>query len=155
VPTLLIDVPNGNYEVKLTIGSSTEAAIITVKEGLGRLKLYEVRTEPGQIITKSFAVHVQDGQLKLAFAGKAPNVQQVAIRRDASIPTIYLTGDSTVTDQPSGHFPYTGWGQMLGLFLNETLAVANHAGSGRSSKSFIVETRLNRVAKKIRKGDYL
>ena len=155
VPSLLIDVPNGNYEVKLTIGSDSEAADVTVKEGLGRLKVYSVTTDPGETITKSFAVHVQDGQLKLAFAGKSPIVQQVSIRRDASIPTIFLTGDSTVTDQPSGHFPYTGWGQMIGLFLNEKIAVANHACSGRSSKSFIVEARLNRVAKKLHKGDYL
>ncbi|GIN55989.1 hypothetical protein J8TS2_03080 [Lederbergia ruris] len=155
VPTLLMDVPNGNYKVTLTLGSPDQAAITTVKEGLGHLKLYEVRTETGESLTKTFAVHIDDGQLKLAFGGIAPSVQHVEVKRMMSILTMFLASDSTVTDQPSGQFPYSGWGQMIGLFLDEGIAVANHARSGRSSKSFIAESRLNRIAKKMYKGNYL
>ena len=155
VPTLLMDVPNGNYKVTLILGSSDQPAITTVKAGLGHLKLHEVRTEIGESLAKTFAVHIDDGQLKLAFGGEAPGVQHVEVRRMTSIPTMFLASDSTVTDQPSGQFPYSGWGQMIGLFLDESIAVANHARSGRSSKSFIAESRLNRIAKKLCKGDYL
>lgn len=155
VPTLLMDVPNGNYEVNLTLGSSDQSSITTVKEGLGHLKIYNVKTEPGEFFKKSFSAHIADGQLKLAFGGPAPMVQHVEVKRVTNISTIFLASDSTVTDQSSGQFPYTGWGQMLSLFLNENITVANHARSGRSSKSFIHESRLNRIAKKLRKDDYL
>ncbi|CAM3675628.1 rhamnogalacturonan acetylesterase [Marinicrinis lubricantis] len=155
VPTLLMDVPNGNYKVTVTLGSSDQTAVTTVKEGLGRLRLLDVKTDTGEAVTKTFAVHVDDGGLKLAFGGAAPSVQLVEVKRDTTLPTIFLAGDSTVTDQASGQYPYTGWGQMLGLFLGESIAIANHARSGRSSKSFVHESRLLRMAKKLRKGDYL
>ncbi|WP_066195807.1 rhamnogalacturonan acetylesterase [Gracilibacillus timonensis] len=155
VPTFMMDVPNGNYKVILTLGSESKPTVTTVKEGLGRLKLHEVKTLTGNTITKTFAVNVEDGQLKLAFAGKNPVVQRIEIERVTSISTMFLVGDSTVTDQASGKYPYTGWGQMIGYFLDERIAVSNHARSGKSSKSFIEEGRLTRIEKKIRKGDYL
>ncbi|HLQ97183.1 MAG TPA: rhamnogalacturonan acetylesterase [Candidatus Dormibacteraeota bacterium] len=155
VPTLLMDVPNGNYRVRLTLGSSNQPSVTTVKEGLGHLKMYDVRTEAGKFITKQFSVHINDGQLKLAFDGSSPAVQHVKVMRQTNIPTIFLAGDSTVTDQSSGKFPYTGWGQMLSFFMDGNIAVSNHAGSGLSSKSFVNEGRLNRIAKTLRKGDYL
>lgn len=155
VPTLLMDVPNGNYKVMLTLGSADQSSMTTVKEGLGHLKLCDVKTESGEFLTKSFSAHIADGQLKLAFGGPDPMVQHVKIERMTNTPTIFLASDSTVTDQASGQFPYTGWGQMLSLFLNDNITVANHARSGRSSKSFIHESRLNRIAKKLRKDDYL
>ncbi|WP_187355559.1 rhamnogalacturonan acetylesterase [Paenibacillus tengchongensis] len=155
VPSLLIDVPKGNYRVTLTLGAPDREAVTTVKEGLGHLRLYEWRTGAGERVTKTFDVHVNDGQLKLAFGGAAPAVHYVEVKRMASIATVFLAGDSTVTDQPSGQFPYTGWGQMLGVFLNSGVALDNHARSGRSSKSFINENRLIRIAKKLRKGDCL
>ncbi|AIQ52156.1 rhamnogalacturonan acetylesterase [Paenibacillus sp. FSL R7-0331] len=155
VPTLLMDVPNGNYRVTLQIGSADRSAVTTVREGLGRIKLLDMNTGAGELMTRTFAVHVDDGQLKLAFGGAAPAVQHVKVERAAGIPTLYLAGDSTVTDQPSGQFPYSGWGQMIGLYLNEGIAVANHARSGKSAKTFIQESRLLRIAKKIGKGDFL
>ncbi|PWW00970.1 lysophospholipase L1-like esterase [Paenibacillus cellulosilyticus] len=155
IPSLLMDVPYGNYNVTLTLGSPDRPTETTVKEGLGRLRLFEVKTEAGRFVTKSFAVHVSDGQLKLAFGGTAPLVQKVEVKRIASIPTIHLAGDSTVTDQPSANYPYTGWGQMFGVFVDSGVAIANYAFSGRSSKSFVTEGRLNRVDKRLRQGDYL
>ncbi|WP_159881817.1 rhamnogalacturonan acetylesterase [Paenibacillus puerhi] len=155
VPTLLIDVPNGNYVVKLELGSEHTASRTTVKAGLGKLMLREVGTEPGQTAQAEFAVHVDDGQLRLAFSDQAAGLRFLEIERRAELPTLYLAGDSTVTDQPSGGYPYTGWGQMLGLYLDAGIAVANHARSGRSTKSFITEDRLNRIWKKIRPGDCL
>jgi lysophospholipase L1-like esterase len=155
VPTFLIDVPYGNYKISVSLGSHQDQAQTTVIAGLGQRILEQLHTEAGQFVTRTFAVHVEDGQLKLAFGGEAPRVRSVEIVRDASIATIFLAGDSTVTNQPSGQYPYTGWGQTISLFLNERAAISNEARSGRSSKSFIDEFRLNRVWKKLRPSDFL
>lgn len=154
VPTLLMDVPNGNYNVTVKLGLSAQEGITGLREGVGHIRLLRQNTEADQQVTASFAVHVNNGQLLLAL-GAGSVIEQVEIRRNAEIPTLFLAGDSTVTDQASSQYPYSGWGQMLGLFLREDLAVANHACSGRSAKSFIKEGRLTRIAKKLRKGDFL
>ena len=67
--------------------------------------------------------------------------------------TIYLAGDSTVTDQPRE--PWNSWGQMLPRFFKPGVAIANHAESGESLKSFIGEKRLDKVMSIIKPGDYL
>lgn len=71
----------------------------------------------------------------------------------AHVPTIFLAGDSTVTDQPRG--PTTSWGQILPRFFKPDVAVANYAESGETLKSFITELRLAKILSKIKKGDYL
>ncbi len=47
---------------------------------------------------------------------------------DDAITSIYLAGDSTVTDQPNE--PWNSWGQMLTRFFKPGVAVANHAEIG-------------------------
>lgn len=69
--------------------------------------------------------------------------------------TIYLAGDSTVSDYPTTIFPRTGWGQMLPAMFDEQVKIRNYAKPGRSSKSFIREGRLNWILNSIQKGDYL
>lgn len=155
VSTLRVDVPYGNYSVTVTVGHPEMPSSTTVKAGLGRLMLDAVQTAAGQLVQQTFAVHVEDGQLKLAFSGSAPSVQTIEIERKDEMPTLYLAGDSTVTDQPSGQYPYAGWGQMISKFLTGDIAVSNHARSGRSSKSFITENRLNHIWNKIAPSDYL
>jgi lysophospholipase L1-like esterase len=158
VPTFLVDVLNGNYLVKVGLGSADAATMTSVRAGQGQLMLHRVETEAGRMVHRTFSVHVDDGQLKLAFAGtgSAEAIQYIEIERDLTIPTIFLAGDSTVTDQPSGQQPYTGWGQVLPRYLAAgAAAVSNYARSGRSSKSFIDEDRLTRLWKRIRPGDYL
>ena len=66
---------------------------------------------------------------------------------------MYLAGDSTVTDQRSE--PWAAWGQMLPRFFVQGIAVANHAESGESLKSFIGEQRLTKILETIKSGDYL
>jgi lysophospholipase L1-like esterase len=69
--------------------------------------------------------------------------------------TIYLAGDSTVSDYGSSVAPRAGWGQVIGRFLDDKIVVKNEATSGRSSKSFIAEGRLESILNQIEKGDYL
>ncbi|WP_051620515.1 rhamnogalacturonan acetylesterase [Paenibacillus sp. UNC451MF] len=155
VPTLLVDLPYGAYKVSIILGNQESSSVTTVKAGLGRLMLDRIQVEAGQSIRHTFAVLVEDGQLKLAFSGEAPSVRAIEIERALLLPTLFLAGDSTVTDQPSGQYPYAGWGQMIGKFLGPDIAVSNHARSGRSSKSFITENRLNNIWNKMKATDYL
>jgi len=68
------------------------------------------------------------------------------------MPTIFLAGDSTVAKDQK---PFAGWGQMLQPFFKPEIVVANHAKSGRSSKSYIAEKRLETIINEIKPGDYL
>ncbi len=72
---------------------------------------------------------------------------------DRPTPTWFLCGDSTMTDQPE--WPYYGWGQVLREFAPADVYVQNLAMSGRSSKSFMTERRLNCATCCMRPGDRL
>lgn len=67
--------------------------------------------------------------------------------------TLHIAGDSTAARKDAGAAPETGWGMALPFFLGRTLAVANHAMNGRSSKSFIDEGRLTVLLGGVRPGD--
>ncbi|WP_144552615.1 rhamnogalacturonan acetylesterase [Bacillus sp. X1(2014)] len=69
--------------------------------------------------------------------------------------TVYLAGDSTVSDYSSSFAPRAGWGQFIHRYFDDTIVVKNTATPGRSSKSFIAERRLESILKQIKKGDYL
>lgn len=69
--------------------------------------------------------------------------------------TVFLAGDSTVTDQPKDKYPYSGWGQLLPTLFTSDIAIDNHAISARSSKSFVDEGRLDKILESIQPNDYL
>lgn len=68
---------------------------------------------------------------------------------------IYIAGDSTAATYPEKRAPRTGWGQVLEPLLDENIQVINKAKSGRSSKSFIAEGRLDDILSEIQPNDYL
>jgi lysophospholipase L1-like esterase len=70
-----------------------------------------------------------------------------------NIPTVFIAGDSTVTDQPRE--PTASWGQMLTRFFKPGVAIANHAESGETLKSFITGLRLDKILSQMKKNDYL
>ena len=72
--------------------------------------------------------------------------------------TIFLAGDSTVTDQcaTTPYHPgtsYGGWGQMLSAFLGGIKAVSNHAHSGLTTESFRTEGHFGIMIESVRSGD--
>lgn len=69
--------------------------------------------------------------------------------------TIFWAGDSTVQYNDILTFPQTGIGQVMNLFLKPEVRVENHAKNGRSTKSFIDESRLTPIYDKITAGDFL
>ena len=169
--------PEGNYRVTLTLGStaSTQPSAITVKAETRRLMLERVNVSPGQLVTRTFLVNVRtpliaegskvkltarelgashwDDKLTLEFLGTAPLVSGIEIERVDHAATIFLVGDSTVTDQPTE--PWCGWGQMLPCFVRDDIAVANYAESGRSLTSFAAENRLAKIFSVAKPGDFL
>jgi lysophospholipase L1-like esterase len=179
-PPFYFSVPvpaEGNYRVTVTLGDPQEATVTTVKAELRRLMLERVRTEPGQIVTRSFLVNVRrpqiagggevrlkprekgneawawDDRLTLEFTDEHPGVRSIEIQKDDKVPTLYIAGDSTSTDQPLE--PHNSWGQMLPRFFKPDIAVANHGESGESLRGFIGEHRLEKVMSVIKPGDWL
>jgi len=91
-----------------------------------------------------------DGKLTIVFNGDTrPTRLDVT---PVEVPRLFLLGDSTVTDQPVA--PYAGWGQMLPLLFGPGIAVANHAESGETLKSFLAELRLDKILSQARGGDW-
>ena len=172
----------GNFRVTVVLGSPDIDSVTTVKAELRRLMVEAVHTPKGQYETRSFLVNVRtpkiagagdsaessvklkprettsearewDDKLTLEFIGVNPSVSSIEIEKADDVPTIFIVGDSTSTDQPTE--PFNSWGQMLTRFLKPEIAVANNGESGESLRSFIAERRLAKVMSQIRKGDYL
>lgn len=75
--------------------------------------------------------------------------------RAKTVLTIHYAGDSTVQFNSIETYPQTGLGQVLPLFLKDSVAVKNHGKNGRSTRSFINEGRLEVIDGIIREGDFL
>jgi lysophospholipase L1-like esterase len=172
-----VALPEGNYNVTLTLGDAFADAVTTVKAELRRLMLEKVETKPGQFAKRTFAVNVRtpriegngevklkdrekttefwawDDKLTFEFNNERPAVCSIEITRADNLPTIFLLGDSTVADQPRE--PYNSWGQMLPRFFKPVVAIANHAESGESLRSSLGAKRLDKVLSAMRPGDYL
>ena len=174
--------PEGNYRVTATFGDPNSATVTTVKAELRRLMVEKVETAPGKFEKRTFIVNVRtpeiprggevrlkprekegearawDDKLTLEFTNAHPTLPGVGlasleIERVTDLPTVYIAGDSTSTDQPSE--PFNSWGQMLTRFLKPDIAVANHGESGESLRSFFGERRFDKVMSLIRPGDFL
>jgi lysophospholipase L1-like esterase len=70
--------------------------------------------------------------------------------------TIHMIGDSTMADKPLiPANPERGWGQLLPLYFEDGVRIANHARNGRSTKSFIDEGLWQEVLAALKPGDYV
>lgn len=163
--TLAFRVPEGNHRVTVQLAG---AAPVTVWAGSRQLVLeragpsthtftVNVRTPA---LPDGTAVHLNereralrrwDGRLWLEFAGGCSAVRWIDIEPAPAGPTLYLAGDSTVADQPEA--PWCGWGQMLPRFVAPQVAVANHAESGLSARTFLAHRRFDKILAALRAGD--
>ena len=176
-----VKVVEGNYRVTMRLGAPDRASKTSVAAETRRLMLENVATRRGEIVERSFIVNVRnaslvkppdnapggiavrlkerelgtftwDDKLTLHFIGPERAVAAVSIE-PVEVPVLYLTGDSTVTDQAKS--PAASWGQALPRFMSNTVAVANHAESGESLKSFLTSLRLDKVLASVRSGDWV
>ena len=166
----------GNYRVTVTLGDREAATVTTIKAELRRLMVEKVETRPGEFVKRTFLVNTRtpgiagggevrlkdrektsevwawDDRITLEFTNAHPAVSAIEIEK-AHVPTLYIAGDSTSTDQ--GREPFNSWGQMLPRFFRPQIAVANHGESGESLRGFIGERRLAKVMSLIQPGDWL
>jgi lysophospholipase L1-like esterase len=173
----------GNYNVTVTFGDPAMATTTTFKAESGRLMLERVEVPAGKIAERTFTTNIRTPHLP-KLPANAPGREEVSLDQfDASnardwddkltievvsphaalrtmeivsapsAPTVFIAGDSTVTDRDGGGD--VSWGQLLSRFLKPGVAVANHAQSGETMKSFANALRLDKMLSQMKKGDYL
>ncbi len=172
----------GNYRVTVILGDTRGTSCTTVKAEERRLMLERVRTPEGGTVRLDFGVNVRhntlskgnaikfdvrewdpatdlpvtntwDDRLTLTFSDELPCVCAVKIAPMDDALTVFLLGDSTVTDQVTE--PYGTWGQHLTRWLQLPVVVANHAESGQTAKGFRFQRRWDKVMELIKPGDYV
>lgn len=160
-------VPNGNYEVRLSVTAETDA-VYNVYSQNRRFVVEDRKIKVGETQTITFIVNVCD-YIRREAAHKVDGVKICIVCDEAistvvsvshvDVPTLYIIGDSTVTDQPS-EYPYDpektfcGWGQVIPMLFDNGIAVSNHAESGATSAETI-KVHFNAIRDKITRGDYL
>jgi lysophospholipase L1-like esterase len=81
------------------------------------------------------------------------SVGQAADGPAATMPTLFIVGDSTVRTGTKGQ---QGWGDpVIKLFDPTKIKVENHAIGGRSSRTFITEGRWDKVLAAAKPGDFV
>ena len=176
VPLLFrAEIPSGagNYRVKIEI-DNTDGGDEEILIFLMRRRLYAKEIlRAGERFVRSYDVnvcefiprgyrHEFDGtSIDVSVVGKRPRLTSVEIEKlteEKEIPTVWVAGDSTLTDQ-SCAYPYTpstsysGWGQMLSAFLERGIAVSNHAHSGLTTHTFRAGGHHAIVKRHMKKGD--
>ncbi len=160
----------GNYRVTVTIdntGGDDDDILIYITR---RRLYYKGKLAKDEVFERSFIVNVCEfiprgykeefsgTSLDVAVVGKKPRLTGLTIEKADGVPTVWVAGDSTLTDQ-SAAYPYcpstsySGWGQMLSAFL-DGVAVSNHAHSGLTTHTFRCGGHHAIVMRHIGKGDY-
>lgn len=170
-------VPEGNYRVTVTLGDAKAESITTVRAETRRLLLEKIRTAAGSFEKRTFTVNVRgpmigntgermmfslrewpeywtwDNKLTVSISGTHPTLCAMEVEKVDDAITIFLMGDSTVTDQMQG--VYGTWGMFLPRWFDDKVAIANHAESGETVKGFRYEKRWDKVLNAAKPGDYI
>ncbi|MCX6333491.1 MAG: rhamnogalacturonan acetylesterase [Bacteroidia bacterium] len=171
-----VTLPEGNYNIKLTVGDMKDASQTTVRVESRRLIFEKITTEAGKFQKIEATVNVRipaigdtgeevkrkpreqnkldwDNKLTFEFTDKRPCICALEITRTIDAVTVFLAGNSTVVDQDDD--PWASWGQMFPRFLKKGVAVSNQAESGLSLGSFLSSNRLKKVLNIMKPGDFL
>lgn len=165
-----VDVPRqGNYRITLTIRSEEEMGEILIFTGRRRLAFhgtvgageftYTMITNVCDIVPVGYSRIFADKTVDIAVLADRPRISALTVE-EVNGPTVYLAGDSTVTDQP-GDYPYypgtcyCGWGQMLPAYFDTRVAVSNHSHSGLTTDSFRKEGHYAVISQYSKPGDYV
>lgn len=176
-----VKLPEGNYKVTLMLGDTQGASCTTVKSEVRRLMVESLQTSKGEVREVSFNVNIRtpqlskgnaiklnsreldyatgqvktltwDDRLTLQFYDSAPALCALQIEpAEEDVVTVFIIGDSTVTDQPSGGT----WGQYLPRWFDSRVVFANHAESGMTLKGFRFGRRWDKIMESCKPGDYL
>jgi lysophospholipase L1-like esterase len=170
-----VNLPEGNYNVTVTLGDANGTSTTFLKAESRRLLLETTTTKPGRFTTQTFTLNVKsrrindtetvslkpreltkldwDDKLTLEFNGANPCLAALEIVPAPRATTVFLAGNSTVVNQDDE--PWAAWGQMIPRFFKPGVAIANHAESGLTLGSFLGSKRLQKVLSVLKPGDYL
>ena len=170
-----INVPDGNYKVTILLGNRKQEGHTTIRAESRRIFINNVTTKKGEFKTFSFITNKRtpkindnevvaikkreqsklnwDDKLTIEINGTQPQCAAILIEHVDTVPTVFLTGNSTVVDQDNE--PWASWGQMIPMFFNSNVCFANYAESGETLESFIAANRLKKILSEIKTGDYL
>lgn len=154
-----VDVPNGDYDITITVGDTEEATNMSIYIN-GASKYRDLKLEAGTYDQKTFVAAVIDGKMNFEFSGELARINSIEIipkpeRKAGEHPSIYIASDSTAQTYGPNDYPQAGWGQMLDNFFKSEVQIINKAIGGRSSKSFVLDGRLDNILVEIKPGDYL
>lgn len=91
---------------------------------------------------------------KLSFIGCLFTVLAFALPAKKKI-KVWLIGDSTMCLYESSRAPLTGWGMPFANFFDSTVQIENRARGGRSTRTFLSESRWQPIADSLQEGDYV
>lgn len=155
--TFNVDLPNGLYEVTVTLGDTVKASVVAEE-------VYQIMNMTGNNPTDKFQIPITDGQLNLVviegeietpFTLSSLEIKQVS-DNPVTNRTLYIGGDSTV----SNYYPLMtsergGWAQMLFRYISkDTFQIRNMATAGQASRGFRNDGQLEAIVKYIKPGDY-
>ena len=155
----------GNYDVTIRLGDRDKPTVNFVKFMGRRLASDRIELKAGEFKDFTFTARVpgpytkkDDGygrELSLAvFAnGREVPVAEPKVERNDATHTIWLCGDSTVTDQ--NREPWGSWGQILPAFVKPGWSCVNFARSGLAMATFESEGRLDRILSGMKPGDWV
>lgn len=134
--------------------------------------LYTEKTiAAGETVTTEFTIRVTpiyyqksdpqgaiaDGMINVCVLGENSALAALEIEQVETAPTLWVLGDSTVTDGP-GQLPftvfpnYTGVGTGLTKYLSSDIAVVNEGEGGLNAADSL---HFNMVSSRIKEGDYM
>jgi lysophospholipase L1-like esterase len=159
----------GAYRVTITINNaSKDIRGMKVFAGRRNLMLASINVDKGESYTDSFITYVSpyypamsavicdEKALYVSITGEGANLSDIGIE-EVDVPTVFVAGDSTLTDQnaPIPYYAFTsccGWAQLLGLHF-KNIAICNQAHSGMTTNCFRDDGHWDIVKKLIKKGD--
>lgn len=139
-------------------GERQESDAAGMKSGEGFLLVHTMMVNVCDIVPRGHVEVYEDKTLDVTVVADRPAISAVTVE-EVQCPTIFIAGDSTVTDQ-SADYPYapgtsySGWGQMISAYFEGNIAVSNHAHSGLTTHTFREEGHYGIVENDIRPGDY-
>jgi lysophospholipase L1-like esterase len=174
-----VQLPEGNYDVKLLLGDVKGTSATTIRTECRRLMGEHITTAYGKTITQTFTIHIRDSMIRdsagnskvrlkprevaylhwdnrltIEFNDSLPKVCALEIIPNKTATTVFLAGNSTVVDQDKE--PWAAWGQMIPRFFQSgKVAIGNYAESGETLKSFNGAKRLQKLWSMAKPGDYL
>ncbi|HTB63117.1 MAG TPA: rhamnogalacturonan acetylesterase [Opitutales bacterium] len=132
-------------------GAAPGQDIVRMKPRENKLYWIALFWKPDQPMT--FMELDWDEKLTLEFSDAHPAVCTVEITHAEKPITVYLVGDSTMTDQMME--PWGAWGMQFPRWFKPPVVIANYAESGESAASFFNELRWPKLLSEVHPGDYI